>query len=115
MRTNLARNCSLDGAAEEREKKPILDFSPETIMNEQEWSPTLTLQKLQEMTKNSNFKGMAQTKEAGEDFIAEKASFLLYLAHSHRLEEKFGKLEAGKSQNLIGKIFGEKSEEEMEL
>jgi hypothetical protein len=58
---------------------------------------------------------MAQTKEAGEAFIAEKASFLLYLAHSQRLEEKFGKLEVGKSQNLIGKIFGEKSEEDTEV
>jgi hypothetical protein len=30
---------------------------------------------------------MASTKEAGEDFIAEKASFLVYLAHSHSRRE----------------------------
>jgi hypothetical protein len=63
------------------------------------------------MTKNSNFKGMASTKEAGEDFIAEKASFLVYLAHSHRLEEKYGKLSVGGSKNLIGKVFGEKADD----
>jgi hypothetical protein len=40
MRTNLARNCTLDGAADERIKKPILDLEPETIMNENEWNPT---------------------------------------------------------------------------
>jgi hypothetical protein len=33
------------------------------------------------MVKNSSFKGFTTTKEAGEAFIMEKATFLLYLAH----------------------------------
>jgi len=46
-----------------------------------------TVEKLNEMVMESNFKGFAKTKADAESFLMEKAAFLLFLAHKKRLQD----------------------------
>jgi len=50
MRDNLGRNCSLVDNEDRNDKQNIMNF-------DRSWTPEQTLSKLQEMSKNSNFKG----------------------------------------------------------
>ena len=57
MRDDLARNCSLVGDPEIREKSPMLGLDETLRVCEDQWTPEVTLRKLKQMSKNSTFKG----------------------------------------------------------
>jgi hypothetical protein len=46
MRTNLARNCTIEDEAEAREKNPILGLDPNEMVDQDQWTPDATLRKL---------------------------------------------------------------------
>ena len=102
----MTRNCSLDGEAEVKEKNKILPADATQQVTESEWSAEQTLQKLQEMVKNSSFKGLQATCDSSETFIMEKAAFLLFLAHKQRLQDHASVMAKTKEGSMIDLVQG---------